>query len=232
MTVEIVYETHAITEDNENGIATGRLPGRLSERGRAVAVELGERRRDDGIAAVFTSDLDRAVDTARIAFAGVGIPMFQDRRLRECDYGDFNGRKIVDIPGPRARYVHRPFPGGQSYEQVIEATREFLSELAETWDGERVLIIAHSANRYALQALLDGARIEDLTDAPFTWRPGWEFTFTAGEPDGERPSDRRRHADREFAVGPRHGGQPRPQVGHPPGFAFADGVEGAVDANE
>jgi 2,3-bisphosphoglycerate-dependent phosphoglycerate mutase len=48
MPIEIVFETHALTEDNERGIATGWLPGRLSERGRVNAAEIGRRRRDDG----------------------------------------------------------------------------------------------------------------------------------------------------------------------------------------
>ncbi|MFI5635413.1 hypothetical protein ACIA8E_39930 [Streptomyces sp. NPDC051664] len=53
MSIEVVYETHATTPDNEAGIATGRLPGTLSATGRVQAGELG-RRRDDGIAAVVT----------------------------------------------------------------------------------------------------------------------------------------------------------------------------------
>ena len=68
MAVEIIYETHATTTDNEAGISTGRLPGRLSAAGRREALELGARHRDQDIAAVFTSDLYRAVETARIAF--------------------------------------------------------------------------------------------------------------------------------------------------------------------
>ena len=55
MSIEIVYETHALTEDNERGIATGWLPGRLSVRGRDNAVQMGQRRRDDRISAVFSS---------------------------------------------------------------------------------------------------------------------------------------------------------------------------------
>jgi broad specificity phosphatase PhoE len=51
--IEIVFESHSTSEDNEAGRATGWLPGRLSAAGRAQAAELGERRRDDGIAAVF-----------------------------------------------------------------------------------------------------------------------------------------------------------------------------------
>jgi broad specificity phosphatase PhoE len=68
--VAIVYETHSITEDNERGIATGRLPGRLSAEGRRLARQLGERRR--GGRFVFVSDLGRAVETAELAFGGTG----------------------------------------------------------------------------------------------------------------------------------------------------------------
>ncbi|MGP3960485.1 histidine phosphatase family protein [Nonomuraea sp. 3N208] len=81
MAVEIVYETHATTTDNQNGIATGHLPGRLSDLGHRQAWELGERRRADGLAAVFTSDRHRAVETARIAFPD-GRPRFT--RTPDC----------------------------------------------------------------------------------------------------------------------------------------------------
>jgi 2,3-bisphosphoglycerate-dependent phosphoglycerate mutase len=62
--IELVFETHSTTLDNEQGHATGWLPGQLSEQGRAQAQQLGRRRRDDGITAVFSSDLTRAVQTA------------------------------------------------------------------------------------------------------------------------------------------------------------------------
>jgi alpha-ribazole phosphatase/probable phosphoglycerate mutase len=178
MAVELVYETHSITEDNENGIATGWLPGRLSPRGRELAAELGRRRRDEGFNAVFTSDLHRAEETAHLAFARTAIPVHSDSRLRECDYGDHNGCPVDRLAAMRAQHIDRPFPGGQSYRQVIDATRGFLHDLVDTRDGERILVIAHSANRWALQVLLDGARIEDLVDAPFQWQPGWRFSLT------------------------------------------------------
>ena len=77
MAVEVVFETHSLTEDNERGVATGWLEGRLSERGRRLAAELGERRRPEVPAAVFVSDLARAVETAEIAFGGTAIPRAQ-----------------------------------------------------------------------------------------------------------------------------------------------------------
>ena len=147
MAVDIVYETHSLTEDNEKGIATGWLPGRLSERGRRFAAELGARRRDTGLAMVFVSDLRRAVETAEIAFADTAIPIRQDPRLRECDYGELNGCPVAVLAAERARHVDNPFPGGQSYRQVIQATSDFLRDLAADWDGRRVLLIAHSANK-------------------------------------------------------------------------------------
>ncbi|MFC8074253.1 histidine phosphatase family protein [Streptomyces sp. NPDC057307] len=181
MTVELVYETHATTTDNEAGLATGWLPGELSATGRRQARELGDRRRDDGIDVVFTSDLARAVDTARIAFAGTAIPVHQDARLRECDYGHFTGRPFTELAPRRARHITEPFLGGQSYRDVLDATADFLRELSADRDGQRVLLVAHSANRWALACLLGRARLRDVVDEPpGWWRPGWEYALPSG----------------------------------------------------
>ncbi|MBK7329193.1 MAG: histidine phosphatase family protein [Dehalococcoidia bacterium] len=179
MTVSLVYETHSITTDNEAGIATGWLPGQLSKEGRRLARELGERRRDDNLAAVFVSDLARAAETATIAFAGSNININYDSRLRECDYGTFNGAPAAELNRVRAQHIELPFPGGQSYLDVIAETRDFLTDIARQFDGRRVCVIAHSANKWALDVLLLGKRIEDLVAAPFEWLPGWEYTLEA-----------------------------------------------------
>ena len=71
-----MFETHAPTQDNERGIATGWLPGQLSSRGEQLALELGRRRRADGLAAVFSSDLHRAVQTVQLAFPDDRVPVF------------------------------------------------------------------------------------------------------------------------------------------------------------
>lgn len=177
MTVEIVFETHSTTEDNERGIATGWLDGRLSETGRRQARELGERRRHDDLAAVFTSDRGRAVETAAIAFAESGIPIHQDRRLRECDYGTLNGMPASQVEAERSRHIDEPFPGGESYRQVVDRLKSFLDDLPPTFDGGRIIIIGHSATRWALDHLLRGAQLADLVDAPFQWQEGWLYVL-------------------------------------------------------
>jgi len=186
MAVELVYETHSISTDNEAGIATGRLPGTLSPRGRDLARELGNRRRDDGISVVFVSDLRRAAETAEIAFEDSGIPIHRDARLRECDYGELNGMPVARLAGERSRHIDTPWPGGQSYRQVVEQTRDFLGDLAAVWDGHRVVVISHSANRWALDHLLGGRELEELVDAPFAWKEGWEYVVPTGFPADDR----------------------------------------------
>jgi broad specificity phosphatase PhoE len=177
--VELVYETHSTSTDNERRIATGWLDGELSERGRKQAHELGERRRNDGIAAVYVSDLGRAVETARIAFDGSGIPVHIDPRLRECDYGELNGAQVEQVTAVRRRRVDEPFPGGESYRQVVERMRLFLDDVARVHDGDRVLAIGHSANRWALDHLVHGTPLEELVDAPFDWQEGWLYVVRA-----------------------------------------------------
>jgi alpha-ribazole phosphatase/probable phosphoglycerate mutase len=173
--LELAYETHAITTDNENGIATGWLPGRLSAAGRETAAQLGLRRRDDRITAVHVSDLARAVETARIAFEGSPLPVIHDPRLRECNYGRLNGMPRERLNRERAAHVDDPWPGGESYQAVVERTAAFLDDVVSAWAGARILVIAHSANQWALDHLLLGADLTGLVAAGMTWQPGWEY---------------------------------------------------------
>jgi broad specificity phosphatase PhoE len=175
VSVEVVFETHATSEDNEAGIATGWLPGRLSAAGREQARELGERRRSDGLSVVLTSDLGRAVETAAIAFAGSPLAVIQDARLRECDYGELNGTSgsVHD----RAAHLDLPYPGGESWRQAVERVAGCLADLRAERDGERVLVIGHSATRLALEVAARGGRLEELVGAPFTWHAGWEYVL-------------------------------------------------------
>jgi broad specificity phosphatase PhoE len=143
----------------------------------ALAAELGERRRNDGIAAVYTSDLGRAVETAEIAFNDAGIPLHRDSRLRECNYGELNGQPLARFEGEPLRRIDEPYPGGESYRDVVARVRAFLDELPTELDGTRILVIGHAATRWSLQHLLEGTPLEELVGAPFRWQEGWEYVF-------------------------------------------------------
>jgi 2,3-bisphosphoglycerate-dependent phosphoglycerate mutase len=175
MAIELVFETHSITVDNEEGRATGWWPGRLSDQGRALAARLGERRRDDGIAAVFSSDLARAAETALVAFGTSGIPVLLDWRLRECDYGKRNGMPVAELHANRRDHLDRAYPGGESWRQAVARVGRFLDDLPLRWSGQRVLVIGHVATRWALDHFLGGVPLEDLMAEDFAWQEGWEY---------------------------------------------------------
>ncbi|MDQ6601639.1 MAG: hypothetical protein M3Z19_02850 [Chloroflexota bacterium] len=62
---------------------------------------------------------------------------------------------------------------------MVDTTCDFLRDLAAHWDGSKVVIISHSANKWALDCLLKGASLEALVEAPFGWQEGWSFTLPA-----------------------------------------------------
>jgi len=173
--VQIVFETHALSEDNERGLATGWLPGRLSARGRALARELGQRRVADGLAAVFTSDLRRALETVELAFADSGPPVLVDCRLRECDYGSLNGAPATQVHCVRQRHLTMPYPDGESWQQAIRRVGRFLGDLPLRWSEQRVLVIGHLATRWAFDHLVNDVPLERLVEEDFGWQAGWEY---------------------------------------------------------
>lgn len=158
-----MFETHALSEDNERGIATGWLQGRLSDRGREQAKELGERRRGAGFSLVFTSDLRRSLQTANIAFGDSEIPVLADWRLRECNYGRLNGADASLVHGEmRLMHQNTPYPEGESWSQAIHRVIGALVEIARRWNDREVLVIGHKATGWALQHALEKIEIAEL----------------------------------------------------------------------
>jgi alpha-ribazole phosphatase/probable phosphoglycerate mutase len=175
LSVEVVFETHSLSEDNDRQVATGWLPGRLSARGRQLARELGERRRSDGLAAVFVSDLRRAVETAELAFAETELGRFLDWRLRECDSGELNGAPSDRVAAEAASHIDSPFPGGESWREAHDRVDRCLDDLVRVWRRSRVLVIGHVATRWALDRRVLGATLDELVARPFDWREGWTY---------------------------------------------------------
>ena len=178
MSVDIVFETHAISTDNEAGLATGWHPGRLSASGEAAARELGHRRRDDGLAVVLTSDLARARKTVELAFGDSDLPVLHDWRLRECDYGQLTRHPVEVVHGHRADYLDQPYPGGETWRQAIARVAGVLDDLATHWDGQQVLLVGHVATRWALEHHLRGVPLEQLVAEEFAWQPGWTYRLS------------------------------------------------------
>ena len=175
MAVDLVFETHSISVDNERGVATGWLDGALSDEGRRLAVTLGERRRD--IDVVYVSDLGRAVETAEIAFGGTDIPVRLDARLRECNYGELNGMPVARLDEERLQRIDAPYPGGESYRQCVDRVRSFLADVVRDCAGQQVLLIGHSATWAGLEHQINERPLETLFASRMAWQEGWTYTI-------------------------------------------------------
>lgn len=117
----IYLARHGETEWTITGQHTGRTDLPLTERGECNARKLGERLRDMTFAKVFTSPLRRAMRTCELA--GFGSVAEIDPDLVEWDYGEYEGRRTVDIlrERPDWQLFRDGCPGGEVPEQV--ATR-------------------------------------------------------------------------------------------------------------
>jgi broad specificity phosphatase PhoE len=173
--MKIYFATHATTKDNEAKIASGWNDPQLSDLGVKQAKGQGETFKDIKLDIVCCSDLRRAVDTVRIAFEGK-YQAIADQRLRELNYGDFNGKPSAVVEPMKIQHIKEPFPNGESYEQAVARVQGFYKELKEKHPDKIVLVVGHRATQYGLDTLT-GKTLEELLSTPFKWQPYWEYNL-------------------------------------------------------
>ena len=180
--MQITYFVHSITDDNEQGLATGWLEGSLSEEGVKRAKKLEELRADDHFDAVFCSDLRRATESCDLFFKGA-YPVLLDWRLRECNYGDFDGRPATEFKkGRETEYIQIPYPNGESYLDVERRMKNFLRDAHDHFSNGHIAIVAHQAPQLALDVITKQQTwhqaIENDWRKTQAWQPGWAYQFS------------------------------------------------------
>lgn len=182
MALSITYFVHGTTTDNEAGLATGWLPGTLSEKGKEQAHALHDALRDEVFDLVVSSDLDRAVETAEIVF-GDRYPLYKDARLRECDYGEWNGTDASAFKDNMADYITSRYPNGEHYGDVEARMRALVDNLRQVYDGKRIAFVAHQAPQLALEVIANGKTWEEAIAEDWrktgNWQPGWSYELGA-----------------------------------------------------
>jgi len=178
MAVKITYFVHGTTTDNERGLSSGWFDVELSELGIKQSKELGLLTKDRNFDVVFVSDLKRAVESAQLTW-GDKYKIIPDARLRECNYGDYNGKSSDVVEPLQEQSITIPILNGESYEMVKERVKCFLDDLKKNYDGKSIAIVAHKAPQLALDVLLKKLTWEEAfaTDWRRTkqWKPGWEY---------------------------------------------------------
>lgn len=176
MAVKITYFVHGTTLDNLEHKSTGWLPGVLSEKGIKQSIDLKEQVDINQYDVVFCSDLKRAVDSAKYTFEGIK-EIIQDERLRECNYGDYNGQD--SSLANYETHIQDRFPNGECMLDVEKRIQSFCNYLLEHYDGKHIAIVAHKAPQLAFQVITEGKSWKEAIDKDWrktkSWQPGWEY---------------------------------------------------------
>lgn len=175
--IKIIYFVHGTTTDNASKLCSGWKEAMLNDLGIEQAYNLGNvsRDRNDHFDVIFTSDLKRAIDSSNIAFPN--IEKITDSRLRECNYGDLDGKhkSLVNYD----EHIIEPFPNGESLLDVEKRMRDFVEFLKNNYDGGTIGIVAHRAPQLALEVITKGVSWEVANDNDWRktgdWKPGWEY---------------------------------------------------------
>ncbi len=154
MKTKLIFVRHGESLGNAVRVMLGHTDLDLSEKGYMQAAATAEALAGEKIDSVYSSDLLRAMNTARPHADLRGIAVVPSRELREVDIGEWEGRSVVEIIESYGEVFERDwhrgfgtftFPGGES---VIAAGERFCYEvvrIAERHAGSTVLIAAHAA---------------------------------------------------------------------------------------
>ena len=163
---------HGETDWNKERKIQGQVDIPLNEFGRHLARETAKGLRDVPFDVCFTSPLGRARETAEIILQGRDVPILEDKRILEMNFGVLEGKCCSkegwDVPDSFQMFfddpVHYQAPeGGEDFQAVRERTGDFLNWLfaQEQYRDSTVLVTTHGA---AMAGLLNNLKKKPLAE--------------------------------------------------------------------
>jgi probable phosphoglycerate mutase len=158
----LILWRHGTTEWNAQRRVQGHTDARLSDLGRSQAVRVAPVLAARSPDAIVASDLSRATDTAAPLAQLTGLPVRRDPRLRERNYGDWEGLTMAEV-AERFPQAHASQRAGQHDlghgieppGDVLKRVGEALREIAHAHPGGTVVVVTHGgAARYGMFELL------------------------------------------------------------------------------
>lgn len=165
---------HGETTWNQDRRLQGQLDIPLNERGHWQAARAAAVLRAEPIAAVYSSDLARAHQTAGAIAAALGLEVRSHTGLRERHFGDFQGKTWteLEVDEPEAARAWRtrvpdfaPRGGGETLLQLRERIAAAFDEIAARHRGKQIVVVAHGGVLDMVYRLATGLELQ----APRTW---------------------------------------------------------------
>lgn len=175
------HDTHVLLlrHGQSEGNAARRFGGHtatpLSPRGRKQAEATARSLKNEGITAIYSSDLARAMETAQSLAKLTGLPVNSTSAFRERSVGVMEGLTFEDAaqqhPAEYAALLRRDFEhvltGGESYRQLLDRAWQKLDEIIAQHRGGKIAVFSHTGTICILALHLMGA-----LDAP-ELKPVW-----------------------------------------------------------
>ncbi len=149
-TTKLYLIRHGETEDNKTGVLMGSTDTPLNDHGRRQAATLRERINALEVDSIYTSPLQRAVETASLVF-GDQQPIITDSSLQEFHFGEWEGMHFADI-AQRYPEVWRLWltdweqthiPGGEAFAAFKYRVISTVEEIVRLHPGKRVAVVSH-----------------------------------------------------------------------------------------
>ncbi len=149
---KIVLVRHGETFWNLEARIQGHLDSPLTEKGKAQADALAEHLKSQNFAAIYSSDLGRAAETARRISEKKGLSVSVTNCLRERNLGILQGQLKGELektfpkeaPFYRANDPDHLIPEGETLRQLSQRSMKCLETIAKKHEGKRVLVVTHN----------------------------------------------------------------------------------------
>ncbi len=143
-----------IRHGENDWVDTGKLAGRtpdvhLNEKGRTQALALAERLKHQPISAIYSSPLERCIETAEPLAAALGLTVIDEPGVIEVDYGQWRGAALKDLSQKPEWQLVQIYPGGfrfpegETLREVQNRVVTTLEELRLRHEGEAIALFAH-----------------------------------------------------------------------------------------
>lgn len=166
--MRLIIVRHGQTASNKEKRIQGHENTHLSDFGLLQAKLAGDRLKNEHIDAIYSSDLNRAYETAEAIAEKHDLPIITDARFRECCFGEWEGKTVNEVMEQypvlfdvyRKDSINNRAPGGERLEELQLRVAEAVNEIAVRHPNDTVLLVTHGGPVKALICYALGA---DLT---------------------------------------------------------------------
>ncbi len=151
MMTEFIVVRHGETEANLQGILQGQFDTELNPLGIRQAELVAERLKKEHFDLIFSSDLSRTMNTARLIAEPHHLPIQPLHALREWNLGELQGRKCEELKQQYSAVMEAfaseigdvIVPGGESRVDFYQRVADCLDEMPERFAGKKILLVTH-----------------------------------------------------------------------------------------